>query len=110
MMQIFKLIYNSFNFSVLGAIMHDDIEKKIISILSQQALIDETEISLESTPADLSLDSLSIVEIIFSIEEMFDITIPFNANEPSKSVFIIDNVSTIVDGVKELIAEKSRYS
>ena len=41
---------------------------------------------------------------------MFDITIPFNANEPSKSVFIIDNVSTIVDGVKELIAEKSRYS
>ena len=86
--------------------MQDNIEKKIISILAQQALIDETEISLESTPADLSLDSLSIVEIIFSIEEMFDITIPFNANEPEKSKFIIDNVSTIIDGVKKLIAQK----
>ena len=87
--------------------MTDDIEKKIISILAQQALIDEAEISRESTPADLNLDSLSIVEIIFSIEEMFDITIPFNANEPAKSVFAIDDVSTIVKGVKELIAEKS---
>lgn len=87
--------------------MQDDIEKKIISILAQQALVDETQISLESTPSDLSLDSLSIVEIIFSIEEMFDITIPFNANEPSNSVFTVDNVSTIVRGVKELIAEKS---
>ena len=87
--------------------MQDDIEKKIISILAQQALVDEKQISLESTPSDLSLDSLSIVEIIFSIEEMFDITIPFNANEPSNSVFTVDNVSTIVRGVKELIAEKS---
>ena len=87
--------------------MNDDIEKKIISILAQQALIDEAKISLESTPADLSLDSLNIVEIIFSIEEMFDITIPFNANEPTKSAFIVDNVSTIVEGVKELIAQKS---
>ena len=93
----------------LGTIMTNDIEKKIISILAQQALVNETEISLESTPADLSLDSLSIVEIIFSIEEMFDITIPFNANEPTKSTFVIENVSTIVEGVKELIAEKSLY-
>ena len=87
--------------------MNDDIERKIISILAQQALIDETEISLDSTPADLSLDSLSIVEIIFSIEEMFDITIPFNASEQTKSTFLIDDVSSIVTGVKELIAEKS---
>mgnify|MGYP001311547960 FL=1 len=87
--------------------MGDNIEKKIISILAQQALIDETEISLDSTPADLSLDSLSIVEIIFSIEEEFDIIIPFNANEPNQSPFIIETVSTIIEGVKELIAEKS---
>ena len=87
--------------------MNDNVEQKIISILSQHALIDETEISLESTPADLSLDSLNIVEIIFSIEEMFDIKIPFNANEPTKSAFMIDNVATMIKGVKDLIAEKS---
>ena len=88
--------------------MSDNVEKRIISILAQQALIDETEVSLDSTPADLSLDSLSIVEIIFSIEEEFDIIIPFNANEPDQSPFIIETVSTIVAGVKELIAKKSK--
>ena len=88
--------------------MSDDIEKKIITILAQQALIDENEISLNSTPDDLGLDSLSFVEIIFSIEEMFDITIPFNANEPTKSEFIIENVSTIIKGVRDLIAEKPK--
>ena len=87
--------------------MNNNIEERIISILAQHALIDRTEILLDSTPSDLGLDSVSIVEIIFSIEEMFDITIPFNANEPHKSTFIIDNVSTIVEGVKTLIAQKS---
>ena len=87
--------------------MNDDIEKKIICILAQQALIDENEVSLSSTPEELGLDSLSFVEIIFSIEEMFDITIPFNANDPTKSEFIVEDVSSIIKGVKNLIAEKT---
>ena len=87
--------------------MLDDIEKIIVKILAQQALIPETNITLESNLNDLGLDSLSVVEIIFSLEETFDITIPFNANEPAKSEFIIDNVSTIVSGVKTLVANKA---
>ena len=87
--------------------MLDDIEKTIVRILAQQALISEIDITLESNLTDLGLDSLSVVEIIFSLEETFDITIPFNANEPSHSEFIIDSVSTIVSGVKTLIADKA---
>ena len=87
--------------------MLEDIEKRIVKILAQQALIPETDITLESNLNDLGLDSLSVVEIIFSLEETFDITIPFNANEPSKSEFIIDSVSTIVSGVKTLVANKA---
>ena len=87
--------------------MLDDIEKTIVRILAQQALISEIDITLESNLTDLGLDSLSVVEIIFSLEETFDITIPFNANEPYQSEFIIDSVSTIVSGVKTLIADKA---
>jgi acyl carrier protein len=87
--------------------MLDDIEKIIVKILAQQALIPEIDITLESKLTDLGLDSLSVVEIIFSLEETFDINIPFNANEPSQSEFIIDSVSTIVSGVKTLIADKT---
>ena len=87
--------------------MLDDIETRIVSILAQQALIPESDITLNSNLNDLGLDSLSVVEIIFSLEEMFDITIPFNANEPTKSEFIIDSVATIVSGVKSLIVDKT---
>ena len=87
--------------------MLDEIEKTIVRILAQQALIPEIDITLESNLTDLGLDSLSVVEIIFSLEETFDITIPFNANEPSQSEFIIDSVSTIVSGVKTLIANRA---
>ena len=87
--------------------MLDDIETRIVRIIAQQALIPESNITLNSNLNDLGLDSLSVVEIIFSLEEMFDITIPFNANEPTKSEFIIDSVSTIVSGVKTLMADKT---
>ena len=87
--------------------MLDDIETRIVRIIAQQALIPESNITLNSNLNDLGLDSLSVVEIIFSLEEMFDITIQFNANEPTKSEFIIDSVSTIVSGVKTLMADKT---
>ena len=87
--------------------MLDDIETRIVRIIAQQALIPESNITLNSNLNDLGLDSLSVVEIIFSLEEMFDITIPFNANEPTKSEFIIDSVATIVSGVKSLIVDKT---
>jgi len=55
---------------------------------------------------DLGIDSLGLVESIFAIEEEFDITIPFNANEPDKSDFDISNVKSIITGIKILIAEQ----
>lgn len=36
---------------------------------------------------------------------MRDITVPFNANEPTKSDFDLDNVSTIITSIKSLITE-----
>ena len=88
-------------------IMTDEVEKKVISILAQQALLNESDVTPESTLSELNLDSLSVVEIIFSLEEYFDINIPFNANDPASSEFVVDNVSTIVSGVKSLITQKS---
>ena len=56
--------------------------------------------------ADLGIDSLGIVESIFAIEEAFDITVPFNANDPSASEFDISSVASIVAAVEKLIAEQ----
>ena len=63
--------------------------------------------TLDSTLESLGIDSLGLVESIFAIEEAFDITIPFNANEPSASDFDISSVASIVAGIKALVSEKA---
>ena len=51
---------------------------------------------------------MSIQErVIAIIAEQFDISVPFNANEPSASDFDISTVASIVDGVTRLVAEQS---
>ena len=61
---------------------------------------------MDNTLEDLGIDSLGLVESIFAIEEAFDISIPFNANEPTESDFDISSVGSIVAGIKKLIAEQ----
>jgi len=83
-----------------------NIEHKVIEIIAEQAVLEVSDVSESSTLVDLGIDSLGLVESIFAIEEEFDITIPFNANEPDKSDFDISNVKAIITGIKILIAEQ----
>jgi acyl carrier protein len=86
--------------------MTDDVSLRVAQIIAEQAMIDPESIKPETTLEDLGLDSLALVEVVFGIEEAFDISVPFNANEPKASEFDISNVSQIIAGVKSLIATK----
>jgi len=87
--------------------MSDEIADRIRTIIAEQALVEPETITPATTPEDLGLDSLALVEVVFGIEEAFDISIPYNANDPSESDFDIGNFETIVAGVRRLIAEKA---
>lgn len=87
--------------------MTDDVASKIIAIIAEQAMLDPADVKLTATPDDLGLDSLGLVEIVFAIEEAFDISVPYNANEPDRADFDISSVEGIVAGVKRLIAEQA---
>lgn len=86
--------------------MTDDVCKQVAKIIAEQAMLDPEDIKPDTTMEELGLDSLALVEVIFAIEETFDITVPFNANEPNSSEFDISKVSQIVAGVRSLIAAK----
>lgn len=86
--------------------MSDEVETRVAQIIAEQAMVEVSEIKPETTLDDLGLDSLALVEVVFGIEEAFDISVPYNANDPSESDFDISNVGQIVAGVKKLIAEK----
>ena len=81
-------------------------QEQVIAIIAEQAMLEPSDVTLESTPEDLGIDSLGLVESIFAIEETFDITIPFNANDPAASDFDISSVGTIVAGIERLRAEQ----
>ncbi len=70
--------------------MTDDVSKRVAQIIAEQAMLDPQAIKPETTLEDLGLDSLAVVEVVFGIEEAFDIS----------------KVAHIVDGVKLLIAAK----
>ena len=82
------------------------IQDKVIAIIAEQAVLEPSDVTVDSTLEDLGIDSLGLVESIFAIEEAIDITIPFNANEPEKSDFDISSVAAIIAGIEKLVAER----
>ncbi len=86
--------------------MSGTVEDRIIEIVAEQAVLEPSDITLDQSLDDLGIDSMGLVEAIFSIEESFDIQVPFNANEPEKSEFDISSVQSIVTAVEALIAEQ----
>ena len=83
------------------------VEQKVVAILAEQAVLDPSDVTLDSTLEGLGIDSLGLVETIFAIEEAFDINVPFNANDPTSSDFDISTVATIIAGIERLKAEQA---
>ncbi len=83
------------------------IQDQVIVILAEQAVLEPSDVTLGSTLEDLGIDSMGVVESIFAIEEAFDISVPFNANQPETSGFDISSVASIVAGIERLKAEQS---
>lgn len=87
--------------------MANDVAEKVIAIIAEQAVLDVVDVRLDSNLGDLGIDSLGLVESIFAIEETFDVSVPFNANEPNQSDFDISSVGAIIAAVEKLIAQRA---
>ncbi len=83
-----------------------DVKDRVIAIIAEQAMLDPSDVQPDHALADLGIDSLGLVESIFAIEEAFDISVPFNANDPQAGDFDISSVATIVAAVERLVAEQ----
>lgn len=86
--------------------MSISVQDKVLSIIAEQAMLDISDISLNMSVEDLGLDSLGLVEAIFSIEEFFSINVPFNANDPSASEFDLSSVGAIITAIEKLVLKE----
>ncbi|MDA7846696.1 phosphopantetheine-binding protein [Amylibacter sp.] len=87
--------------------MSVSVKDKVLIIIAEQAMLETSEIKLNMSVDDLGLDSLGLVEAIFSIEEAFSVNVPFNANDPTASDFDISSVGAIIKAIDKLVMEKS---
>lgn len=83
------------------------VRDRIIQIIAEQAMLDPAELNPGMSPQDIGIDSMGLVESIFAIEEEFDISVPFNANEPENSDFDISTLNSIISAVEKLVAQKA---
>ena len=84
-----------------------NIKDKVIEIIAEQAFLEVSDVNDDSTLDSLGIDSMGVVEAIFSIEEAFDISVPFNANDPKDSDFDITSVASIVAAVERLAKDQT---
>jgi acyl carrier protein len=83
------------------------IKEPVIAIIAEQAMREPTDIGMANTLEEVAIDSLGLVECIFAIEEAFDITVPFNANDPKAGDFDISSIAAIVTAVEKLKAAQA---
>ena len=80
------------------------VEEDIYDIVADKADVDRVKLVRDARLDDLEIESLDIVEIIFAIEEKFDIQIPYNANDAEME---FETVGQVVDAVQKVIDEQS---
>ena len=82
-----------------------DVASDVIAIIAKKKRVDKPTVELTDRLEDLGLESLDAVEMIFDIEEKFDIEIPYNANTNNPRTEF-KTVGDVVNAVGELVAQK----
>ena len=85
----------------------DNIEETVLGLVGDQAGIDPQEIFPSSKLEDLNLDSVAIVELVFLLEEKFEISIPFEGLDESELKRNFSTVSSIVHHLKDLLQKNA---
>ncbi|MCF8481193.1 MAG: acyl carrier protein [Rhodospirillum sp.] len=79
-----------------------EIESKIYDIIVEKTSIDREKLAREASLTDLEIASLDFVEIVFAVEEEFDIEVPYNANTQDED---FKTLGDIVSAVEKLVAD-----
>jgi acyl carrier protein len=78
--------------------MPDPLAETVIAALAEVKHVGPERISIDSTFAELNVDSLDAITLLFELEKRLEIVIPDDAAKSARSV------RDVVDGLRALIA------
>ena len=87
--------------------MVEAIEEKVLGILSQNVSDGHTGLSLNTNLEEAGVDSLGMVEIIFELEEAFDIQVP-DPEDINEQFRDFNTPADVIRLVESLIQKKEK--
>ncbi|MEJ7848284.1 MAG: phosphopantetheine-binding protein [Pyrinomonadaceae bacterium] len=78
------------------------VSERVIRVFAQFKKVEPEEIRLETTFEELGFDSLDGLNLIFELEEEFDVVVPDDKVQSMKSV------AEVVEGIEQLVADKEQ--
>jgi acyl carrier protein len=76
-----------------------DVAAEVLAIIANKRRAGASAIALTDRLEELGIESLDAVEMIFELEEKFDITIPYNANDKRMEFETVGDVVKAVEGL-----------
>jgi len=83
-----------------------NIESDIFDIVATQAKVDRDTLKRDTRLSELDLQSIDIIELIFAIEDKFDISVPYNASDLNSAGIAFETVNDLIGAVERLNAEQ----
>jgi acyl carrier protein len=82
-----------------------DVTNDVIAIIAKKKRVEKATVEPSDRLEALGLESLDAVEMIFDLEEKFDIQIPYNANTNNPRTEF-ETVGDVVNAVQQLVDQK----
>jgi len=82
----------------------DDGAADVIAIIAKRLPAEKRNLDMAGRLQDLGIDSFSAVEMIFDLEEKFDVQISYNSNDTRLD---LETVGDVIGAIKNLVAERS---
>lgn len=82
-----------------------DVAQDVIAIIKKKIRVERDQVTMDDKLRDLGLESLDALELVFDIEEKFNVEIPVNANEANIGGF--ETVADVVREVDNLVNKKA---
>ena len=84
-----------------GMSARPSVAERVVGAIARTKRIDADRIRPETTFEELGVDSLDAIELLFEIEEEFDLTVDDDAVQGK------ENVGQVIEAVEEALAEKA---
>lgn len=81
-------------------------ENDILAIVAKQAKVEVGTLKRETRLSELDLQSIDIVELVFALEDKFDVSVPYSPSDLNSAGISFDTIGDIVDAVKRLDTEQ----